>query len=278
MKLHKIETGFFSADGGAIFGAVPKVLWQKFYPVDESNFCTMAMRSLLVELKDRLVLIDTGVGNKHLDVMSDYGFRDIIQFEMELQKIGFSCKDVTDVILTHLHFDHCGGCTWIDRNFELQLTFPNATHWVSEAQWKNMLNPNLREENAYFMADIMPVFKQEKLKLLTENEWIGNEIELRLFSGHTAGQIVPYLFDKERTFVFVGDVIPTAANIPLDWLSAYDVNQIEAIEGKQKLLEEAVAEKQVLIFQHDAYTECATVRKGRDFEVETRLQLPRFHQ
>ncbi len=131
-----------------------------------------------------------------------------------------------------------------------------------------MLNPNLREENAYFMADIMPVFKQEKLKLVTGNEQISGEIELRLFSGHTEGQIVPYLFGKERTFVFTGDVIPTAANIPLDWLSAYDVNQIEAIEGKQRLLEEAVAGKQVLIFQHDAHTECATVRKGRDFEIE----------
>ncbi len=267
MKLHKIETGFFSADGGAMFGTVPKVLWEKFYPADKSNFCTMAMRSLLVQLKDRLVLIDTGVGNKHLDIMSNYGFRDIIQFETELKKTGFSCMDITDVILTHLHFDHCGGCTWIDRNFNLQPTFPNAIHWVSEAQWKNMLNPNLREENAYFMADIMPVFKQEKLKLITGNERIGDEIELRLFSGHTEGQIVPYLFDRERTFVFAGDVIPTAANVPLDWLSAYDVNQIAAIEGKQKLLEEAVAEKQILIFEHDAYTEQATVRKGRDFEV-----------
>ena len=268
MKLHKIDTGFFLSDGGAIFGTVPKVLWKNFYPADESNFCTMAMRSLLVQSKDKLVLIDTGVGNKHLDIMSDYGFRDIIQFETELQKLGFSCNDVTDVILTHLHFDHCGGCTWIDRKFELQLTFPNATHWVSEAQWKNMLNPNLREENAYFMADIMPAFKQEKLKLITDTERICDEIELRLFSGHTEGQIVPYIFDQNRTFVFVGDVIPTAANIPLDWLSAYDVNQIQAIEEKQKLLEEAVAQKQILIFEHDVYTECATVRKQQDFEVE----------
>ena len=273
MKLYKIETGFFLSDGGAVFGTVPKVLWKNFYPADESNFCTMAMRSLLIHLKNKLVLVDTGVGNKHLDVMSDYGFRDIVRFETELQKIGFSCKDVTDVILTHLHFDHCGGCTWIDRNLELQLTFPNAIHWASEAQWKNMLNPNLREENAYFMADMMPVFKQEKLKLITKDEQICKEIELRLFSGHTEGQIVPFIFDRDRTFVFAGDVIPTAANVPLDWLSAYDVNQIEAIEGKQKLLGKAVAEKQILIFEHDVYTECATIRKRQDFEIDEIINI-----
>jgi len=276
MQIYKIETGFFSCDGGAIFGTTPKVLWKNFYLADESNFCSMAMRSLLVHLNDKLVLIDTGVGSKHLDIMSDYGFHDVVQFETELQKIGFSCKDVTDVILTHLHFDHCGGCTWIDKKLELQLTFPNATHWVSEAQWKNMLNPNLREENAYFAADMMPVFKQEKLKLITKEERICKEIELRLFSGHTEGQIVPYISEQNRTFVFVGDVIPTAANIPLDWLSAYDVNQMEAIEGKQKLLEEAVAERQILIFEHDAYTECATVRKGRDFEVEETMEIAKL--
>jgi glyoxylase-like metal-dependent hydrolase (beta-lactamase superfamily II) len=273
MKFYKIETGFFSSDGGAIFGTTPKMLWKNFYPADESNFCGMAMRSLLVHLKDKLILIDTGVGNKHPDIMNDYGFRDIVHFEKELQKIGFFCSDVTDVILTHLHFDHCGGCTWIDRKMELQLTFPNAVHWASEAQWKNMLNPNLREENAYFTADMMPVFKQDKLRLITENERICKEIELRLFSGHTEGQIVPYLFERNRTFVFLGDVIPTAANIPLDWLSAYDVNQIEAIEGKQRLLEEAVEEKQILIFEHDVYTECATVRKRRDFEIEEMMKV-----
>ncbi len=273
MKLYKIETGFFLSDGGAVFGTVPKILWKNFYSADESNFCSMAMRSLLVQSEDKLILIDAGVGNKHLDIMSNYGFRDIIQFEKELQKIGFSCKDITDVILTHLHFDHCGGCTWIDRNLQLQLTFPNATHWVSEAQWKNMLNPNLREENSYFMADMMPVFKQEKLRLITETERVCKDIELRLFSGHTEGQIVPYIFDQDCTYVFVGDVIPTSANIRLDWLSAYDVDQIKAIEGKQQLLEEAIREKQILIFEHDVCVECATIRKKWDFEIGEILNI-----
>jgi len=273
MKIYKIETGFFLSDGGANFGTVPKTVWQHRYPADLANFCTMAMRSLLVVLEDKLVLIDTGVGEKHLEVASDYGFRDIIQFETELQKKGFSCKDVTDVILTHLHFDHCGGCTWIDHNMELQPTFPNATHWVSEAQWKNMLNPNLREANAYFTADMMPVLKREKIRLIAKNERVCKEIELRLFNGHTEGQIVPYLFDESQTFVFAGDVIPTEVNVPLDYLSAYDVDQINAIEGKKRLLEEAVSQKQIIVFEHDAYTEAATVKKEADFGIEQIYKL-----
>lgn len=273
MKIYKIETGFFSCDGGANFGIVPKALWQDFYPADEQNFCTMAMRSLLVQTKNKLVLIDAGVGTKHLELMEDYGFRNVIQFEAELQKLGFSCKDVTDVILTHLHFDHCGGCTWIDRNLTLQLTFPNATHWMSEGQWKNMLEPNIREENSYFTADMLPVFNQEKGSLIKEDTKICKEIELKLFSGHTTQQIVPYIKEKERTLVFVSDVIPTAANIPLDWLSAYDVDQITAMEEKKRLLEEAVAENQILVFEHDAYVEAATVGKRLDFEIGEVLRV-----
>ena len=271
MEIYKIETGFFSCDGGANFGTVPKVMWSRAYAADDGNFCTMAMRSILIRLKKKVILIDTGVGDKHLDIMEGYGFREVIRFETALQQFGLSCADVTDVVLTHLHFDHCGGCTWIDRNFELQLTFPHATHWVSEAQWKNLLNPNLREENAYFSADMMPVFKQEKLKLITEDTFLSKEIELKLFSGHTEGQIVPYIVDKNHTWVFVGDVIPTAANIPLDWLSAYDIDQVKAIEGKKRLLEQAVEEKQRLIFQHDAYTECATIQKKIDFEIAEKI-------
>lgn len=273
MKLYKIETGFFSSDGGACFGTVPKAAWQLAYPSVENNLCKMAMRSLLVETDDRLILIDTGVGIKHLDVMGDYGFYDIIRFETELNKLGHSCQDITDVVLTHLHFDHCGGCTWIDQNFQIQLTFPNATHWVSDSQWQNMLQPNIAEEDSIFMADVMEIFKQEKLKTIKEDTNICPEIRLKLFSGHTKDQIVPYIKAKERTFVFVGDVIPTSANVPLKWLSAYDIDQTAALEAKTNILEDATANHHALIFEHDAYTECATVKKGKDWEIDEKIEI-----
>jgi glyoxylase-like metal-dependent hydrolase (beta-lactamase superfamily II) len=273
MKIFPIITGSFVNDGGANFGIVPKVLWKDLYPADENNLCNMVMRSLLVSTKRRLVLIDPGVGNKHLDVMENYGFRNVINFETELQKIGFSCNDITDVVLTHLHFDHCGACTYIDRNFELQMTFPNATHWVSEAQWKNALNPNIAESNSYFLADIMPVFKKEKLRFLTEDIAISKEIELKLFDGHTEGQLVAYIRHNDKVILFAGDVIPTAVNIPLDWLSAYDIDNIKAMQGKQKIMEEAVLNKQFIVFVHDAYTECATVSKKQDYQVEKTVAI-----
>jgi glyoxylase-like metal-dependent hydrolase (beta-lactamase superfamily II) len=273
MKIFPIITGAFLSDGGANFGVVPKMLWKEFYPADEFNFCNMVMRSLLISTKNKLVLLDTGVGNKHLDVMESYGFRNIINFEKELNAIGYSCNDVTDVVLSHLHFDHCGGCTWIDRNFELQMTFPNATHWASEAQWKNALNPNIAEENSYFLADIMPVFKKEKLRLVTEDTDISKDIKVKLFSGHTEEQLATYIRDKGKTVVFAGDVIPIAANVPLDWLSSYDIDKIKAMEGKQKMLEGAVTEEHILVFVHDAYTECATIEKKQDYVIKEKFRI-----
>jgi len=273
MKLFKIETGFFSSDGGAYFGSVPKLAWQEAYPADKNNLCKMAMRSILIKTEDKLILIDTGIGIKHLDVMEDYGFYGIIRFEEELNKLGFSCNDVTDVVLTHLHFEHCGGCTWIDSNFQLQLTFPNATHWISDEQWKNMLQPNLAEENSIFMADVMEIFKQNKLKTIKEETTLCEGVTLKLFSGHSIDQIVPYIKTKERTYVFVGDVIPTAANVPLYWLSAYDIDQIAALSGKKAILDEAAKQNQAIIFEHDSYTECATIKKGEDFEIEEKVEI-----
>lgn len=266
MKLFKIETGFFLSDGGACFGSVPKLAWAEAYPADEDNFCKLSMRSLLVKAGKRLILIDAGVGTKHWDVMEDYGFRQMVTLESQLAKHGFSCQDVTDVILTHLHFEHCGGCTWIDQDFKLQLTFPNATHWVSEDQWKNLLAPNIAEENSILSVDVMEIFNQDKFSFINEDTSICEGVDLKLYSGHSLGQIVVYLEDGKQTYLFAGDVIPTAAHLPLRWLSAVDVDQVAALTGKNEILERAVKEHQVIIYAHDFYTPCSTVTKGDDFE------------
>jgi len=262
MKLHKIETGTFQVDGGAAFGVVPKRVWQKRYPCNDENFIRLAMRCLLIETGDKLILIDSGTGNKQLEYLKYYDFVGVISFETELNRLGFKCSDVTDVVYTHLHFDHCGGSTRYNSDkTAIELTFPNATHWVGEAQWKNFQNPNIREGDSYFSENIYPIHEAGKLKLVSENQWLCPDVELRLFNGHTVGQLVSYIHSDEKTYIYVGDVIPIAACLPVAWISAYDTYPITAMEEKKVLLDEAAEKKQILFFEHDAYTECCTVKE-----------------
>ena len=262
MNIHKIEAGHFNADGGACFGVVPKRVWKKRYPCDEDNFCKLTMRCLLVETDDRKILIDTGTGNKQADYLRFYGIKEIVDFETELNKLGLTCEDITDVILTHLHFDHCGGCTRYNERKELELTFPKAYYWVGEAQWKNMLNPNVREGDSYFPENMLPVLEAGRLKLVTEDFTMCPGVDIKIYNGHTVGQLVTYLHTGEKTFVYVGDVIPSAANIPLAWVSAYDTYPITSMTEKKKLLDEAIVNNQILIFEHDAYTECCFISES----------------
>jgi len=262
MKLYKIETGTFQVDGGAAFGVVPKRVWQKRYPCNDDNFVRLAMRCLLIETADKLILIDSGTGDKQLEYLKYYDFVGVISFETELNKLGFSCSQITDVVYTHLHFDHCGGSTRYNSDKTVvELTFPNATHWVGEAQWKNFLNPNIREGDSYFPENIQPIHEAGKLKMVSENQWLCPDVELRLFNGHTVGQLVSYIHSDEKTYVYVGDVIPLAACLPVAWISAYDTYPITAMEEKKALLDEAAEKKQILFFEHDAYTECCTVKE-----------------
>lgn len=262
MKLYKIETGTFQVDGGAAFGVVPKRVWQKRYPCNDDNFIRLAMRCLLVKTDNKLILIDSGTGDKQLEYLKYYDFEGVINFETELNKLGFTCSDITDVVYTHLHFDHCGGSTRYNSDKSVvELTFPNAIHWIGEAQWNNFLNPNVREGDSYFPENILPIKEAGKLSLVSENQWLCPEVELRLFNGHTVGQIVTYIHTAEKTYVYVGDVIPLAASLPVAWISAYDTYPITAMEEKKALLDEAVAKSQILFFEHDAYTECCTVKE-----------------
>ncbi len=263
MKITTIEAGFFHVDGGAMFGVVPKRVWQKRYQCNNQNFCRLAMRLLLIESDNRLVLIDTGAGKKQLEYLKYYDFTQIIDFDEELALYGYTCSQITDVVMTHLHFDHCGGTTTLsgyEKN--VGLTFPNATVWVGRSQWENFLNPNVREGDSYFNENMMPVFDAGKLKLVDEDVQLDEHISLKLFNGHTVGQLVPYVaYNDSTTLVYVGDVIPVAASIPIAWVSAYDTFPITSMEDKEQLLAEASAHNQLLVFEHDAYVECCRVEK-----------------
>lgn len=280
MQLYKIEAGTFHVDGGAAFGVVPKKVWQKRYPCNDENQCYLNMRCLLIATKERLILIDTGTGDKQLDYLKYYGFEGVVNFESELSKHGYSCADITDVIFTHLHFDHCGGATQYNSDRTIvELVFPNATHWVGQPQWNNFMNPNVREGDSYFPENMLPIQQAGKLKLVSENMLVCPEVEIRLFDGHTPGQLASYIAFNNKTIIYVGDIIPLAANVPLAWISAYDVFPISAMDEKKNLLTEAAEKQQILFFEHDAYTECCTVKEmyGK-FKVDKSGTLSEFLQ
>lgn len=270
MHIQLIETGFFYADGGAMFGAIPKTAWIRRYPSDAQNGCILTMRVALIHTDDgRIILIDNGAGDKQLKQLSYYRFFDLHDLGEELRQRGVSCNDVTDVILTHLHFDHCGYTTSRhvapDGTHTLRLSFPNATHWVSRAQWENFLHPNALEAESYFTDNMQAVADAGRLRLLDADTTLCSGIDLRLFDGHTPGQLAAYMTTPERTYVFVGDVIPLAACLSPLWISAYDTFPVTSYDEKLRMLDEAVREQQALIFCHDAYTKCCTIRKINDF-------------
>ncbi len=262
MKIDKIESGTFLADGGAMFGVVPKKVWQKRYPCDEDNMCILNMRSLVVKTDDRLFLVDTGVGNKQMEYLKYYNIEGVIDYDEELKKLGYSAAKVTDVILTHLHFDHCGACTiYNEDKSEIIPAFPNAKYWLGKRQWENFLSPNVREEDSYFPENMMPVYEAGLLSLVEEDMFIAPEVELRLYEGHSVGQLSPYFHTEKGTLVYTGDVIPFLSAMPIAWVSAYDTFPIKSMENKVKMLREAEEKKQILFFQHDHYNECCTVKE-----------------
>lgn len=267
MDIQVIDTGYFYADGGAMFGAIPKTAWSRRYPSNEANGCVLSMRSLLVSTDDgKVILIDNGAGNKHLRQLSYYNFFDLVDLTEELLKRGITPEQVTDVVLTHLHFDHCGYSTRKDvATGQLLPSFPNATHWVSRRQWENFLHPNALEKESYFIENMQAIADKGLLRLVDADTTLWPDVDLRIFDGHTPGQIVPYIITSERTYVFAGDVIPLAASVSPEWISAYDTYPVTSYLEKIRMLEEAAREKQALIYCHDAYTKCSTVKKVNDY-------------
>lgn len=261
MEIYNIETGNFKCDGGAMFSVVPKLLWSRKYPSDEDNLCNCAMRSLLVVDGERKILIDNGTGDKQDEEFFKHqhlnGDSTLLS---SLLNIGFQPKDITDVIFTHLHFDHCGGAVKNNEKGDgFDLVFPNATHWVSKAQWENFNNPNIREADAYFQENIIPIKEAGKLKFVEKEGELFPNFEIRFVNGHTPGLMVSIIKNENNTLVFAGDFIPTAANVPVKWLASYDLNPTESLREKEVFLKEAVENNYILFFQHDIINECCSL-------------------
>ncbi len=259
MKLIPISAGHFKCDGGALFSVIPKVLWKKQIPCDEENFVKITMRCLLVDQGNRKILIETGVGNHYNEKhMKNQGLVAGNHLENSLKENGYSINDITDVFLTHLHWDHFNGAATTN-NGNLSLTFPNATHWCSKTQWEHSKISNKREKAAYYYQLLNFVMDSGQLKLVENKGPLFPNIDVKFFDGHTPGQMIPFIHHKGQTIVYMSDLIPTAANIPLLWLAAYDLFPEKALEEKEKFLKEATDNNYILFFEHDFYTECATL-------------------
>lgn len=262
MQIYLIDTPDFYVDGGAFFGVVPKTIWSSKYPADESNLCHCSCRSLLVVNQKKVILFDTGIGDKKLS--EDYEGYQINYKEnllLNLRKLGFRPEDVTDVVLSHLHFDHCGGTTSVNRvnAKKYDLCFPNAIHYISESQWYSSINPNYRERSSFLKENFIPLQGTSKLKLVNDNFYLNPNVEVRIFNGHTAGMMLPIVKYNNIKLFFTGDLIPVKASIPLAWISAYDIYPLKSIEEKQAILQEAYNNNWVLVFQHDYYCECCSL-------------------
>ena len=259
MQLHPIFAGNFSCDGGALFGVIPKAMWSKVYPADENNVTKLTLRCLLVDLGERKILIEAGVGNHYPEkVRQNNGHEETDVIVKSLAETGYSVDDITDVLFTHLHWDHCNGAV-INQNGQMKLQFPNATHWCSRKQWEHSKISNIRERAAYY-PEILDFLKSEgNMQLVDDDCELFPGISVRMFDGHTSGQMIPFLSSGEKTYVYMADLIPTAANIPIVWLAAYDLYPVTAMEEKERFLKEVAEKNYILFFEHDFYTECATV-------------------
>jgi glyoxylase-like metal-dependent hydrolase (beta-lactamase superfamily II) len=262
MKLYKIETGNLKLDGGAMFGVVPKVMWQKLYPSDENNLCNWAMRCLLIENENRKILIDTGMGNKQSEkFFNHYHPNGTDTLENSLKLNGFSTDDITDVILTHLHFDHVGGAVKYNETRELVPTFKNAVYHVSKTHWELANNPNRREKASFLQENYEVLEKYNQLNLIEKEEEIIPGIEIKIFNGHTIGQIIPYVKYNQTKIIFGADLFPSFAHIPMPYIMGYDTQPLITLNDKKRFFDDAVKNKYSLFFEHDLYNECCSLKQ-----------------
>jgi glyoxylase-like metal-dependent hydrolase (beta-lactamase superfamily II) len=263
MKLHVLNTGNLRLDGGAMFGVIPKVMWSKIYPCDENNLCNWSMRCLLVEDGEHKILIDCGIGDKQSEkFFSNYYLNGDDSLDKSLAAIGITADDITDVILTHLHFDHVGGAVrWNADRTSYILTFKNAIHWTSMQQWEWATNPNNREKASFLKENILPIKEQGTLNLIEKDTEIYPGIMLRMFFGHTQGQVIPLIRYGDRTVVFMADLLPSAAHIPLPYVMSYDTRPLVTLEEKEAFMKEAAENAYVLFLEHDIMHECCRVQE-----------------
>lgn len=263
MRLHKIETGLFKLDGGAMFGVVPKTMWQKLNPPDANNLCTWSMRCLLVEEGDRLILIDTGMGNKQdAKFMGHFQPHGDDSLEKSLKNAGFSFDDITDVLLTHLHFDHCGGAVVNTSDGNLRPQFKNATYWSHQDHWNWALNPNAKEKASFLKENILPIEESGQLKFLNEGDELISGVKINLAHGHTEAMIIPEINYKGQTIHYMADLLPSAAHLPLPYVMAYDVRPLTTLSEKKSFLDRAIDHGDLLFFEHDTQNECCNLRRN----------------
>ena len=266
MNLHVVNTGYFMLDGGAMFGVVPKSLWSRTNPADDNNMCRWAMRSLLIEDGDQLMLIDTGIGNKQSEkFFSHYFLHGDDSLDGSLKKLGFSRDDITDVFLTHLHFDHCGGAIELDSSADaFRPAFKNATFWSNQHHWQWATEPNPREKASFLKENILPIEESGQLDWVDihgrkTREW-RDDIDVFFADGHTDKQMIPIIDYKGKNVVFMADLLPSAGHIPLPYVMGYDTRPLLTMEEKKLFLDEAADNEYVLFLEHDSVNECCTVQ------------------
>jgi glyoxylase-like metal-dependent hydrolase (beta-lactamase superfamily II) len=273
MRLYTINTGYFKLDGGAMFGVVPKSIWNKLNPADENNMCSWALRCLLIEDEGKLILIDNGMGEKQdAKFFGHYYLHGDDTLERSLAQFGFTKDDITDVFLTHLHFDHCGGSIVRDGE-KLVPAFKKATYWSNEHHWKWATEPNAREKASFLKENILPIQESGQLKFFdlagnTQDDGrlpccssgIINDLSFFTVSGHTDKMMLPKINYKGRTIVFMADLLPSTAHIPLPYVMAYDMFPLTTLNEKKLFLAEAQQNDYVLFFEHDPVNECCTLQ------------------
>ena len=274
MNLFSINTGHFKLDGGAMYGVVPKSIWNKLNPADENNLCSWALRCLLIEDEDRLILIDNGMGDKQdVKFFGHYYLHGNDTLDKSLAQHGFTRDDITDVFLTHLHFDHCGGS--ISRvGDRLVPAFKNATYWSNEHHWKWAITPNDREKASFLKENILPIKESGQLKFVEVNgEWsmvskvclnpsgIIADLSIIIANGHTDAMMLPVIKYKGRTLVFMADLLPSISHIPLPYVMAYDMFPLTTLQEKKSFLTEALEKDYILFFEHDPINECCTLQQ-----------------
>lgn len=262
MKLYSIPTGNLKLDGGAMFGVVPKTMWSKKYPADENNLINLAMRCLLVIDGDRKVLIDNGIGEKQdAKFLKHFHLNGDDTLGGSLAKLGLTKDDITDMVLTHLHFDHTGGSIeWNEDKTKLIPAFKNAKYWVSKAQWEWATKPNKREKASFLGENILPMEESGQLNVIEEEGEIFPNFNIKMFNGHTDGQIIPHINYNGRTVVFMADLLPSTAHIPIPWVMAYDTRPLLTLKEKERFFKDALENDYVLFFEHDIYNECCTLQ------------------
>jgi len=268
MKLYPIETGNFKLDGGAMFGVVPKSLWSRTNPADNNNMIDIAARSLLIEDGNRLILIDTGLGNKQSEKFYSYYYRwGNYSLEASLKKHGFHPDDITDIFMTHLHFDHCGGSVQWNRNKTgYEAAFKNAIYWSNEAHWDWAMNPNSREKASFLKENLLPMQQSGQLKFIPRSEAAFRQnselgFGILFVDGHTEKQMIPHISYKNKTLVFTADLLPTVGHIPLPFIMGYDTRPLITLSEKADFLEQAAEGEFYLFLEHDAHNEICTLQQ-----------------